>query len=56
VARELAGRLSLVLDAGRAPGGRPSTVLTLAEEPPRVLRAGPISAATLREVLPDLSD
>lgn len=56
VVRALAGRLPLVLDAGPSPGGRPSTVLTLAEEPPRILRAGPISAATLREVLPDLSD
>ncbi len=54
VARELAGRLPLVLDAGLAPGGQPSTVLSLAEEPPRVLRAGPISAAALREVLPTL--
>jgi L-threonylcarbamoyladenylate synthase len=52
VARELEGRIPLVLDAGPAPGGRPSTVLTLCEEPPRVLREGPISADVLREVLP----
>lgn len=54
VARELAGRLPLVLDAGPAAGGQPSTVLTLAEDPPRVLRAGPISCSMVREVLPTL--
>ena len=54
VARELRGRIPLVLDAGPAPGGRPSTVLTLCEVTPRVLREGPIDAAALRKVLPDL--
>jgi L-threonylcarbamoyladenylate synthase len=53
---ELAGRLSWVLDAGPARGGRASTVITLAEEPPRVLREGPIPAWDLREVLPTIVD
>ena len=56
VARELSGRIPVILDAGPAPGGRASTVLTLGEERPRVLRAGPISAQALREVLPTLVD
>ncbi|HEX6548310.1 MAG TPA: L-threonylcarbamoyladenylate synthase [Candidatus Dormibacteraeota bacterium] len=34
--------VAAVLDGGRAPGGRPSTVLDLTTEEPRVVRAGPV--------------
>jgi len=40
---QLRGRLPLVVDGAACPGGQPSTVLSLAEEPPRVLRAGPVT-------------
>ncbi len=41
------GGLAAVLDGGRAPGGRPSTLLDLSSEPARILREGPIGAAEL---------
>jgi L-threonylcarbamoyladenylate synthase len=48
-AADLAGLegLTAVLDAGRAPGGVPSTLLDLTTPEPRVLRTGPISAQML---------
>ncbi|MGH7921203.1 MAG: L-threonylcarbamoyladenylate synthase [Candidatus Dormibacteraceae bacterium] len=54
---EAAARLSgvaAVLDAGPSPGGRASTVLTLATLDPEVLRAGPISRQEL--LLPLLAE
>lgn len=51
VMAQLAGRIDFVLDGGSCPGGIASTVLDLTCEPPRVLRAGPISATQLEEVL-----
>jgi tRNA threonylcarbamoyl adenosine modification protein (Sua5/YciO/YrdC/YwlC family) len=45
-AAELAG-LAAVLDGGRAPGGRPSTVLSLAAPDAEVLRDGPIATGEL---------
>ncbi|MBO0746341.1 MAG: threonylcarbamoyl-AMP synthase, partial [Candidatus Dormibacteraeota bacterium] len=46
--------VAAVLDGGPAPGGVPSTVLTLAAEDPEVLRAGPISRQAL--LLPLLAE
>lgn len=46
--------VAAVLDGGRAPGGVPSTVLTLAAEDPEVLREGPISRPSL--LLPLLAE
>jgi L-threonylcarbamoyladenylate synthase len=45
----LEGRVDLILDAGPCRLGRPSTVLDLSSEPPRVLREGAVSVAELRE-------
>jgi L-threonylcarbamoyladenylate synthase len=42
VLRVFDGRIDLVLDGGRTPGGLPSTVLDLTVDPPRVLRAGAV--------------
>ncbi len=39
--------VAAVLDGGRSPGGRPSTVLDVSGSEPRVLREGPIPAADL---------
>jgi L-threonylcarbamoyladenylate synthase len=44
------------LEAGRCPGGVPSTVLSLVGERPRVLRSGAVGADALRALLPDLAD
>ena len=50
VRRELGGRVDMVLDGGRCPGGLESTVLSLVEAP-RVLRLGAISRARLEAIL-----
>ena len=42
VLRVFDGRIDLVLDGGRTPGGLPSTVLDLTVDPPRVLREGAV--------------
>lgn len=43
--------LAAVLDGGRAPGGRASTVLDVAVSPARILRPGPIGPEQIREVV-----
>jgi L-threonylcarbamoyladenylate synthase len=43
--------VDLVLDGGPAPGGRPSTVVDLAGSTPRIVRAGALAEARIREVL-----
>lgn len=42
VHRVFDGKIELILDAGRTPGGRPSTVLDVTVDPPRVVRAGAV--------------
>jgi L-threonylcarbamoyladenylate synthase len=54
VAGQLGPALPLVLDGGPSPGGPPSTIIDLSQAPPRLLRAGPLSVATLQPFLPDL--
>jgi len=54
VARELGAEVDLILEAGPTPGGRPSTIVDLTVSPPRLVRAGAISAATLQEALPEI--
>jgi L-threonylcarbamoyladenylate synthase len=44
---QLGGRVALVLDGGRCPGGVASTVLDLTGPTPRILRAGPIALAEI---------
>jgi L-threonylcarbamoyladenylate synthase len=48
VARAIGGAVDLIVDGGTTPGGLASTVVTLAEDGPRVLREGPIDLAALR--------
>jgi L-threonylcarbamoyladenylate synthase len=48
---ELLTAVGLVLDGGRCPGGRPSTVVDLSGESARVLRAGPVSEEEIRRCL-----
>ncbi len=47
----LRGRVDLIVDAGPARLGRPSTVLDLTTSPPRVLREGRITTDRLREFI-----
>ncbi|MGB3904488.1 MAG: L-threonylcarbamoyladenylate synthase [Anaerolineae bacterium] len=45
----LEGRIALILDGGRCPGGIPSTVIDLTKTPPVVVRPGAISRQELEE-------
>jgi L-threonylcarbamoyladenylate synthase len=51
VQAELGGRIELVLDGGRCPGGVPSTVLDLTTDPPAILRAGAIAVEEIEAAL-----
>lgn len=51
VYEQLNGRIPLILDGGRTPGGVPSTLVDCTGEQPVILRAGPIS---LEDLLPAL--
>ena len=51
VLQQLDGRVPLILDAGRTPGGIPSTVLDCTRAEPHILRAGPITLEEIRAVL-----
>ena len=51
VLEQLGGRIPLILDGGRTPGGLPSTVVDCTGEEPVILRSGPLSEEQLREAL-----
>ncbi len=51
VSAQLAGRVPLIIDGGRCPGGAASTVVDVTGPTPRILRAGPISEADILAVL-----
>jgi L-threonylcarbamoyladenylate synthase len=51
VLEQLGGRIPLILDGGRAPGGLPSTVVDCTQDRISVLRSGPISQEQLLEAL-----
>ena len=48
---QLGGRIELVLDGGRCPGGVPSTVVDCTIQDVRILREGAISVEAIRAVL-----
>jgi L-threonylcarbamoyladenylate synthase len=45
------GRVDLIVDGGPAPGGRPSTIVDLAGEAPRILREGAVSRERIESLL-----
>jgi L-threonylcarbamoyladenylate synthase len=51
VVRGLGGSVGLILDGGPTSAGIESTIINLAETPPRVLRPGPISLSELEEAV-----
>lgn len=51
VAFELGDRLDLILDGGRTRLGRPSTVVDVTVDPPRVVREGAVPRARIEEAL-----
>lgn len=48
---QLAGRVSMIVDGGPAPGGQPSTVIDLTTEPAHILRPGPITSSAIAKVI-----
>lgn len=54
VLADLAGRVDLIIDAGRTAVGLESTVVDVTVEPPVLLRPGGITREELEEYLPDL--
>lgn len=54
VIADLDGKIDAVVMAGECNVGVESTVVTLATNPPRLLRPGAVTAEQLRELLPDL--
>ena len=47
----LDGRIELILDGGKTPGGKPSTVVDCTQSEPRILRQGPINEQDILESL-----
>jgi L-threonylcarbamoyladenylate synthase len=43
VLQHLKGRVNLIIDGGKTPGGDPSTVVDCTVDPPKIIRQGPIS-------------
>ena len=52
---DLAGRVDMILDGGPTAIGVESTIVSLIEDAPRVLRPGGVSLEALRQVLPQIS-
>jgi L-threonylcarbamoyladenylate synthase len=50
VMAQLGGRIALVIDGGKTPGGQPSTVVDCTGEKPVVLREGPIDSGQLTAI------
>ena len=53
---QIRSQVDLVVDAGELGGGKGSTVVDVTEVPPRILRAGVISAEKIRAVLSGFSN
>ncbi len=45
------GKVDLIIDGGQTPGGLPSTIVDLASEQPRLLRAGAVPVSRLQKYL-----
>ena len=51
VMKQLNGRIPLILDGGRTPGGTPSTLVDCTSREPKILREGPVSLQEILKVL-----
>ncbi len=47
----MGAQVDLIVDGGRTPGGQPSTVVDCTQDPPRILRVGPITEEEIHSVL-----
>ena len=50
VMKQLKGRIHLIIDGGRTPGGVPSTVIDYTTPEPKILREGPISLKQIMDL------
>jgi L-threonylcarbamoyladenylate synthase len=48
---QLGGRIELIIDGGKTPGGMPSTLVDCTGDEIRILREGPITEKELRSAL-----
>ena len=51
VLAQLVGRIELILDGGKTPGGLPSTVVDCTGSEPVILRAGPVALSEIKSIL-----
>ena len=51
VLAQLGGRIELILDGGKTPGGLPSTVVDCTGSEPVILRAGPVALSEIKSIL-----
>ncbi|MBI2852428.1 MAG: threonylcarbamoyl-AMP synthase [Chloroflexi bacterium] len=54
VRMQLGDKIDLVIDGGRCPGGRESTIIDVTVETPRMLRSGAITEEELRQACGDI--
>ena len=54
VRAQLGGKIDLIIDGGRCPGGKESTIVDLTGETPVILREGAISREELQRVCPNI--
>jgi L-threonylcarbamoyladenylate synthase len=55
VRAQIGDRVDMIIDGGRCPGGKESTIIDLTGEIPLILRQGPVSLEELKEVCPSLA-
>ncbi len=54
VISELGEEVDLILDGGKTPLGKESTIIDFTKKPPAILREGTLKAKDLKEIIPDL--
>jgi L-threonylcarbamoyladenylate synthase len=52
VKNELGNKLSLIVDGGPTPGGKPSTIIDTTTHPPTLIREGRLSRSDIESILP----
>lgn len=55
VAREFGAEVELILEAGKCPGGKPSTIVDMSRLPARLVRSGAVAAMELAAVVPEIA-
>ena len=53
---QLGGRIHLIIDGGKSPGGVPSTIVDCTQTKPKILREGPITMRDIKQTLQNISN